>query len=146
MIPVTNGVARPSGLTRTTETGVCFPRGPEMVAYTIPERLTAGLVTGCSPSASWRATRTAAAFAAPGRGTQLDQARRSVSGHPKSQPRRPAHQDLRRFAIHVHHGQSELVRAEIDAGYLDFAQRQCRRRHHVVHPRQWNRLRHGLMR
>ncbi len=27
-----NGVPRPSGLTRTTDTGVCLPREPEIVA------------------------------------------------------------------------------------------------------------------
>jgi hypothetical protein len=77
--------------------------------------------------------------------SHFDQARRSISRHSKRQPGRPTHQDVRRLAIHMHHGQAKRVRAEIDAGYLDFAQRQCRRRYHIVHPRQWDRLRHGLM-
>ena len=68
-------------------------------------------------------------------GAHFNQACGGLRGHAESQARGPAHQHMRRFAVHEHGGHAEAVRTEKDARQLHFA--------HGAKPRREPRRRRG---
>ena len=87
----------------------------------MPERLTAGLVTGCRPSESSRATRKGRGVAGAGGVADFDQAGGGLFGNAEGQARGAAHEHVGREAVDQDGGQAGAERAEICADQLDFA-------------------------
>ena len=90
----------------------------------MPERLTAGLVTGCRPSVSWRATRSGHGVAGAGGVADFNEAGGGLCGDAEGEARGAAHEHVGRVAVDQHGGRAEAVGAEMRADQLDFAEGQ----------------------